>query len=438
MDQLREALQFSIEEVGAHFGNVTIEVPNRFVKKLYDEASLAQQSESYTYGFSKGEAPLSYIKDNFQPHLIEHIKEFLFRYFIVSWLHEKLVDQKILIAGEPRLTEVNLRLNDYSQFKFSLTLARPISLQGWKRLPFKAPKRKNYKDLDRQVENFLKDEANALKNYKNNGIDVGDWVNFTISVIDKKECPLFSEHHEDLWIKVGTEEADAPFQDLFLGKKKGEIFLTKSQCLQEYFSTHIDTNYLFKVSIIDFVPQSFFDIEQFKKHFRIRNNKELHQKLIEVFSYRNDISQRRAMTEEALRLLLTRHVFDVPNHLILRRQKELLDLIHGNPDYQVYKMLPDFNEKIRMLATKQVKEGILTRQLAVHENLSVTNDDIKRYLNLTKRPRIKEFIYFELPETKIQGQEFPVSSAIVKDFCLQEKALNHIIYHLTKAKGSSL
>jgi len=431
-------LEFSIEEVGTHFGNVTIQVPSHFVKKLYDEASLAQQTETYTYGFVKGEAPLSYIKDNFQPHLVEHIKEFLFRYFIISWLHAELLKKRILIAGEPRLTDVTLRLHENSLFRFSLTLSRPISLQGWKRLPFKAPKRKNYKDLDRQVENFLKDEMNFSKEYQHKGIEVGDWVNFSVCLLNKSEEALFPEHQEDLWIKVGSEEADAPFQELLLGKKKGNTFLSQNQCLQEYFSTHIDTHYLFKVIINDFVPHCFFDVEQFKKHFRIRNNKELHQKLIEVFSYRNDISQRRATTEETLKLLLARHIFDVPNHLILRRQKELLDLIHENPDYQVYKMLPDFNDKIRMLATKQVKEGILTRQLAVHENLVITNDDLKRYLNLTKRPRIKEFIYFELPDSKIQGQEFPLSSSLVKECCLKEKALNHAIYHLTKTRTTLL
>lgn len=434
MGQTQGGLEFSIEEVGTHFGHVSIQVPNHFVQKLYDEAALSQQSETYTYGFSKGEAPLSYIQENFQPHLLEHIKEFLFRYFIISWLHAELLKKRILLAGEPRLTDVTLRLNDNSTFRFSLTLARPISLQGWKRLPFKAPKRKNYKDLDRQVENFLKSEVNAIKEYRNEGIEVGDWVNFSIFLVNKSQEPLFGEHHENLWIKIGSEEADTPFQELFIGKKKGGSFFTQSPCLQEYFSAHIDTNYLFKIVINDFVPFHFFDVEQFKKHFRIRNNKELHQKLVEVFSYRNDISQRRATTEETLKLLLSRHVFDVPNHLILRRQKELLDLIHDNPDYQVYKMLPDFNDKIRMLATKQVKEGILTRQLAVHENLSVTNDDLKRYLNLTKRPRIKEFIYFELPNTKVQGQEFPLSASLVKECCLREKALNHAIYHLTKTR----
>ena len=36
-----------------------------------------------------------------------------------------------------------------------------ITFQEWKYLPFKAPKRKNYKDLDRQVETFLQEEVSS-------------------------------------------------------------------------------------------------------------------------------------------------------------------------------------------------------------------------------------------------------------------------------------
>ena len=45
---------------------------------------------------------------------------------------------------------------------------------------------------------------------------------------------------------------------------------------------------------------------------------------------------------------------------------------------------------------------------------------------------MKDFIYFDPFVTKIQGQEIPISAATLKQACLREKTLNHIIYHLTK------
>jgi len=438
MESLRDGFAFILKQVGAHFGDALVEVPAEYVVRLYTEASLAQRDSTRTLGFSKGATPLSYIEKNFQPHLLEHVKEFIYRYFVINHLGKELVGNKVLLAGEPRLTDVQLKLQERARYQFSLPLVQHISLQGWKRLPFKAPKRKNYKDLDKQVENFLKDEAIAQKNGHLNVVAIGDWVQFSVALLDHGKKLLFDQCKETLWIKIGAEEIDLPLQQLFVGHKKGEVIVTSASFLQEYFSSHVDTHYNFEVTILDFVPQAYFDVEQFKKHFKLRNSKDLHQKLIEVFSFRNDISQRRAMVEDTLKLLLSRHHFEVPNYLILRRQKELLDLIQDNPDYQVYKTQSDFMDKIKLLATKQVKEDIIMTQLALHEELEVTSDDIKNYLNLMKRPRMREFIHFQLPSTKTQGQEFPLSQSVIAQYCLKEKALNYAIYHLTKQKTASV
>ena len=103
---------------------------------------------------------------------------------------------------------------------------------------------------------------------------------------------------------MGDEEVDTVFHELFLGKKIGDHLATSNKGLQDYFNSLIDTKYTFAVTIKDILKRNFFCLEQFKRYFRLKTNKELHQKLIEVFSYRNDLSLRRSMTEEALKLLL--------------------------------------------------------------------------------------------------------------------------------------
>ncbi|MFT6765789.1 MAG: FKBP-type peptidyl-prolyl cis-trans isomerase (trigger factor) [Alteromonas naphthalenivorans] len=425
---------FTLHSNSSQFSSAVVTIPATYVKKLYAQASMAQQAEVHTFGFPKGNTPLSYIEKNFQPHLVDHVKEFFFKYFVINWLYKELYSKKIYLAGEPFLQDISLQPHQDARFSFSLTLAPSITLQGWKRLPFKAPKRKNYKDLDRQVENFLKEEQTAEKKEVDNLIKTGDWINFTVCLLNNRDKPLLGSYKENLWLKIGHEEADQPFQSLFIGKKTGDSFVTDHDCLQEYFSSHLDTHYKFEVTVVDRLPHTFFCVEHFKKHFRIRNSKELHQKLIEVFSYRNDISQRRAMAEESLKLLLSKHAFIVPQHLILRQQKIILDLVHDTPDYQVYKMQPDFREKITALAEKQVKEDVFIHQLAFHENIGITNTDIKGYLNLGNRPRTSEFIYFEPPSTKFLGHEIPISASLLSQCCLKEKTLNHAIHHLIKSK----
>ena len=45
---------------------------------------------------------------------------------------------------------------------------------------------------------------------------------------------------------------------------------------------------------------------------------------------------------------------------------------------------------------------------------------------------MREFIYFNLPESKRDGQEMPWPKHELSRVCAREKAINYVIYHLTK------
>jgi len=432
MAQSKQDLKLNLYNIQPHFCNASVVLPTYLVDALYNQASLSQKKNIHTYGFQKGTTPLGYIEQNFKSNLLEHLKEFLLKYFVISFLYKELHDQKILIAGEPRITDIMVQPHHPAEFHFELSLAPLIELNQWKEFLFKAPKRKNYKDIDRQVESFIKEELDFMKQTSSDLIGFYDWINFDLALINNQHEYILNHYKQNLWLKIGDEEADIPFQEEFSTKKVGTIFYSNNQCFQEYFSNQFDTHYNFHIVITDHVPHSFFNLEQFKHHFRLKNNKDIQQKLIEIFSYRNDLSQRRAMVEDALHLLLAKHSFEVPNYLILRQQKTVLEAVQNNPDYHVYKTQPDFKNNVRLLAEKQAKETLLIDKIALEEEISLSAQDLKSYLNLTKRARTKEFIYFHPPMTKLKGQEVPLPAELLKQACLREKTLNTIIYHLTR------
>ncbi len=425
-------LRFDIQQELPSLYHATVTIPVDFVQRVYKETARSLQKSVLAPGFPQGQAPIEYIEQNFKSVLIEHTTEFLYKYCVLSHLYQSIRDQKLLVAGDPRLERVHVQQDSDAHFVFTLTIFPNIVLQEWKYFIFKAAKRKNYKDLDRQVELFISEEEQRQSCAIDNVVNVNDWVNFTITLADDNNKPLLGDHIESLWCKIGPEEVDTPLQELFLNRKGGDTFCTRSVALQEYFSDQLSTDYNFLVQITDVLSDSFFCLEQFKKHFRIKTNKEMYQKLVEVFSYRNDLSQRRTMVEDSLKLLLTKHKFDIPNHLVIRQQKSVLEAVQNNPDYHVYRVQKDFKERVKQLAEKQAKEALIVDQLAFDENITVAPQDIKSYLNLTKRARMKEFIFFDAPVTKIRGQEMPISAEELKRVCMREKALNHLIFHLTK------
>ncbi len=426
------ALQLEITQSHPKFFTATVKVLSPLIDALYQETSRMQQRHLHTHGFARGTTPLQYIETTYRNHLTEHLKEFLYHYFIKGFLYQELRAKKVIFAGEPKIISVTMEPGKDAHFIFEFTVPDLLALRGWKYYSFRSPKRKNYRDLDRQVEYFLKAEEEIAQKNSTQKIQVNDWICLEICVVGKDHHPLLPITHQNFWLKIGNEEVDVPYQELLCGKKVGDQFFSQDDCLQEFFSKRLDTQYSFSIVIKDIIPYAVFSVDEFKTKFRLRTNKEMHKKMIEVFSFRNDLSQRRETVEEVFKLLLTQHPLEAPGHLVLRHLSKLMLSIQENPDYQVYRTQQNFEKNVQLLAEKQVKETILIDQLAVKENISLSHQDIKQYLNLLKRPRIKEFIYFELPFTKTNGQETPLHEEELKRYCLREKTLNYVIYHLTR------
>jgi len=408
-----------------------ISIQKNIVDALYTKALQAQKNEALTYGFSQGATPLSYIEATFKPHLLNHIQNVLLTHCVIRFLKQGIRKHKLVLANGPRLIDITIKPHSDAIFVFELQPFNPVLKNDWKKFVFKAPERKNYKDLDRQVEFFLKEE-NAREATASDAITIGDWICFNIMLLDEKGTTLLAGYIDTVWLKIGDEEADKEAQSLFLNKKVGDSFITDHSFLQSSINNDLTTPYMCNITIIERVPHGVFSLPLFKKHFKLKTAKDVHLKLIEIFSYRNDLSQRRETVEAALKLILNHHPLVLHPTILQEQKNHVLKEVHDNPDYHVYKAQHDFKEKVTRLAEKQLKEAILIDAIGFNEDIVLTQEDIMSYLNFMKRPRTKEFIYFDLPSTKIQEQEMPVCEDMLAQFCLREKTINHIIYHLTK------
>ncbi len=423
---------FSVVEEKAHRRRATVGISREHVSALYNEAVLAQKNQAQTYGFLKGTTPIQYIEQNFRSNIVEHLKELLFTHCVIHFLYASLSENKIVVAGDPDLVDIRLQPEGDAEFVFSFLNVNLDGEARWKRLALRPIERQNYKDLDRMVQVFIKEENEKRSGYVDNGIQVDDWVHFGISILNKDNKELINNYKSDLWIRIQGEEDDRDLHELFLGKRVGDVFTTQSVFLQEYISHTNDMNYTFLVEIKDCLPHVYFALDDFMHHFELKDDAELAAKLVEVFSMRNDISLRRETIEAVFKLLSKQHYFLLPGYLLERQRALVLQEVQDNPDYHVYKAQADFKERIKQLAEKQLKEAIIIDAIAYQEGLTATNDDVRAYLNLLKRPRMKSFVYFLIPMIKVQGQEVPLSTELIKRYCLREKTLNYVIKQLTK------
>lgn len=426
-------LDFFCEKLGPDRSRVRITIDSSYVSSIYNYILLRKKEKIVTQGFLKGETPLSYIENTYKLNILESLKKLFLHHCVFSYLYKKLLENKIILSSEPVLKEVKMDNNSGAVYIFEILQNFPPVRPDWKKLIFKAPLRKNYRDLDKQVEHFVEEEdKNENKVDPENKCNKGDWILLRITLVDKDSKPLLSGYSDFLWLRLGDEFLDQDAYELLKDKKVGDQFVTTNDLLQEYLENNLDIRYNILVEIVKRADHSFFSLEQFKRHFKLKTGKETHAKMIEVFSSRNDISQRREMVDVTFKLFFKNYPFAAPEKLVNQEETRILDIMQISNDYNVYKAQADFKFKIRMLAERQVKEYILIDFLTCQEQIEANEDDVMNYLNLTKRPRMKDFIHFNVPSFKDKVHEVPIPNELIRFYCSLEKSLNYVIGYLSK------
>ncbi len=416
-------------------GTLHVTIPATVIDTLYEHTLDAQKAAGPTAGFNQQEVPIHFLDAYYHENVINHLKEFLLKYAVIGFVYRQLARQRILSIGEPRLENIFLEQHKPAVYTFAFTAAQPTLVHDWKRLLFKAPLRKRYQDIDKQATNFLTQEKTNQKNYTNNVVVPGDWVLFEVSLVGVRNNVLVKNFSEKLWLQISDEESSEPFRSLFIGKKVNDCFVTDCPGLNDFFGSQLNNPYSYIITIKSILPIAYFCIDSFRGHFRLSSERKAHQKMVEVYSFRNDMSLRRSMVEELLALLLKTYPLEIPESAILRQEKLILDELQQNPDYAIYKLQHDFSAKVRALADKQVRECLITLLLAEHEDLEASDDDICFYMNLTKRARTKEFIYFVHPAVKSNDEDVPIFHDALRYYCIHEKALNYMLCHLLRNQG---
>ena len=424
-------LTFTAEPSSSHLIKVSIEVDDDITTAIHNEIVELFKRESFE-GFKDDAIPSEYIEDNFKNELHYRLKNYIFRHLVSDFLTNELIARKVPLANYPRLTSIDKPSPRKFIYNFDVSTADLIELKEWKLFAFKSPKRKRYKDLDKQVVQFVEQQVSESKKQNPDIIEENDWVCFEATLLKSNLMPINQSLTSCFWIKIKNSDLPDPFKILFLGKTIGSEFATNKLELGGTINYIENKKFNFLISVRAVIKGSSISLDLFKTTFKLKNKQDIHNKLMEVFSYRNDISQRKTIIEEIFHLLLSKHRFEIPKHLILRRVEDILLSLMKQPDYQVYRSQKDFLYQVEQLAEKQLKEEIIIDQITFGENLKVDLRDMQQYLHLFNSKRLREFVYFKAFVEKPDDLDTPINAHLLGQTVLREKALNHIIHTLTR------
>ena len=140
----RDSLRLNIEcQPKSTLGIAHIVVPASIVNIIYKEAVQSQKHKAEPSGFSKDKIPFEYINQHYRTQIIEHLKEFILKYLVISFLYQEMRRQKIITVGDPRLQNISLQIDQV-----------PGPLSGTET---------NYPDIEKGVFHFYKHRLNPVK-----------------------------------------------------------------------------------------------------------------------------------------------------------------------------------------------------------------------------------------------------------------------------------
>lgn len=427
--QNASAISLDFKTISSHLMQALVTVKPPITSEIWEKTVALYQEHVRPVGLDH--VPASYITANYFREVASDLKNFVLYYIVMDHLTSNITDKQIPYAGNPRLINVTLSEEPVLSYLFDISLADQLEIREWKHFLFRAPKRKNYKDLDKQVESFLRKTQEKTRKANLDEVQEGDWVYFSALLCDRTGSSIRHILPYGMWIKVKTESLAHPLYEVFLHKKIGDQFLTNKLFFNDFTEESLYDQHYFLINVLAITKGEFFALDLFKSTFKLSNKTEVHEKLIEVFSYRNDISQRRSIIEEMFHLLFSKHRFEVPKHLVLRKQEEILSGIRARPDYHAYRSSKSFARQVAQLAEKLLKEEIIVDQIATVEKIGVEVRDIQQYLNLMSMGRLREFIYFR-PLFDLDDASSPINHCILEQVCRREKTLNYILHHLTR------
>lgn len=425
-------LVFHHEKVSSSLIEISITVSAEIIKNLKTKTVQSFKTRIKPQGLEKYDISVDFILERYSATILRTIEQFALRHVVVPALQQELKQKKIIMVHQPRLVECASNTDSSISYKFRISTLEIPQVHEWRKLPFKSPKRKLYKDLDKQVETFCDREGGLFDDTKRELIEDGDWLELEAVMLDNNQQPLIDGLSQRYWFKFSTKYVTDAFKQKFVGKSVGESFITMNFQTNETTSESLSTQSPHKITILSNAKGNHFSIDLFKFVFNLKSKIEIHKKLIEVFSFRNDISQRKSIIEEVFNLLLSKQRFEIPQHLTLRKQEDILTSLRQLPDYHVYKAQKNFTKQLEKLAEKQLKEEVIIDSISFKENISLNREDIRGYLHLFNHDRLREFVYFKPDLDNFDELDTPIPEPILCEAILREKTLNTVIYQLSR------
>lgn len=381
-------------------------------------------------GFPNGTVPFDYVKKHYRSSLEIHLKHFFYNFYVLNILYKELRKRGLYI---PKIFDIHFECNLEANlmtfsYLYTYNLLEYDALPDFKKLKF--PDRKKYRDLDKQAYSIIEQEGKNAHIKEAVNIKYGDWVFIKVDIADENEMSLDESLTCQLWINITNESIDREISEIFFNRKKGDQFITDASFLNDFLSTNF-IKHNFIITIKEHVSHFYFSCDIFKDAFSY-DNKEIFEKIIDIFSLRNDISLKKEKAQMAISFFLEKIKISLEPNIAREHEMIIKNKIMKNPDYLLYQSDNNFDMNIKRLSCRQGMEKILIDHFISVYGISSSDALLYWYVNILQRNRLKDFLYFDVNHVyDNSNKSTPIHSVILEQMALREKTVEFLIKKLS-------
>lgn len=410
-------MKYEIKETSKIKRTIEIELTAEEFSTYYMSALKEFSKEAELPGFRKGKAPENMIEEKVNPaNLLSEAADFAIR---DTWI-KILKESKLEAVSQPNVQITKIAKDNPFIFTLEVDILPEIKLPDLKTIR-KDLKKEDIKVDDAEIEDAIRwlRQSRAKFSVKETGIEKEDLVEVSY-ITDLKD----DKEKKDRFV-VGKAHYLQGMDDALMGMKKDEEKEFETENPQDK-----NAKIKVKVKVIEVKKVELPDLtdEWVKSLGQFDNLEALKEDIKKGITQEKEMALKQAQREQAIRILLEKTSFDVPESMVKRESENMIENLKQRINQemgctfeqyleQVKKKEEDIIKDFDKVAKERIKGYLILRQIEKDEKIEIADEEINKKI---------EEILSQYPDKEQAKKQMDMDQAkmYIEDELKREKIFN--------------
>lgn len=367
---------------------LSIEIPQSEVASTTEKIFKDIQRVAQVPGFRQGKAPLDLVKKNYSSAAREKVIESL----IQQTAYPSLKSKGIEPIDSPRIEDLSFDFEKPFSYKLRAEKHPEFKVKDYKDIKIKKEVQEITDEKVKENIEVLRERNARLEESKSGVVTDKDFVLVDYDASLNGE-PLSDMKAKNQLIDLSAPQALAGFKEGLVGAKKGDEKEITVKFPEDYPNKKLaGKDVVFKVKVQDVKQKVLPPLDdELAKDVGLENVAALEAKVKETLQAEEKRRQDREVEKQVMDHLVAANVFPVPESLVEDQLNHLLERMaeyyhrQGLPSSAWEKNLPQWREKYKEEAERNVRLSYILNAIGKDEKIEVTDEDLAKEQDEVKK-----------------------------------------------------